>query len=787
MSKTKGMGKKRKGGVKISASKLANKRLNKLAKQGKLRKDKDEKKLKEKKAAEGRRGNEKQFRPVEKHVKEVEEDHEIGEEDIGFYKRKGKNSSFVANVRDSVLGQENGSAKKGKKRKMNEVISEEDYEKLPRKQTLKEGNKKMMLPIKMKHGFVQRMIETEHEDDRPVNGDISPDEGDEDEDGAEAEAEPLPLLTGVELYAQRQKKLRERKQRIAVLSSAVVANPQESTKKLRELVGLLKESDPDVFVTVRKYTMMSLLEVFKDIIPGYRLRLPTDKEKHQQMKKETKDLVGHEVGLVNCYREYLEFLDRTAKGKKVEISAKKMKRRKNKTPEESIPPKSEKAMKELSVKCLCELLVTHPHFNYTNNIIAVIVPFMNNHNDLMSDTACDCVRQSFREDKAGYVTLEITKCIGKMIKAREYRVKPKVLETFLSLRIKEVSYTDPVAKEEEKKKQHNDHLSRKEKKQKKKEMFIERDLEETKATEDKKKRLKLHTETIQAVFLTYFRILKKATSSVLFPSVLEGLAKFAHMISVDFFDDLFAVFNKLIADESLSYRESLHCVQTAFTILSGQGSVLNIDPVVFYRHFYKNLFHVHTGCTSGDVKVVLDCLDIMVSQRKRQVSQQRILAFLKRLMTLSLQQAPDGTIGLLSVIRSILITYSYTDTMLDNEAQGSGVYLPELDDPEHCQAHNTMLWELFLLRKHYSPTVRKLCTHLRHGAPTSGEGQLPPDLRKSPKFLYHMFESQDYFSNIPEKPRHLKHRTKRGAFLQSDVSMAVVQALDIVDDFVDIT
>ena len=34
-----------------------------------------------------------------------------------------------------------------------------------------------------------------------------------------------------------------------------------------------------------------------------------------------------------------------------------------------------------------------------------------------------------------------------------------------------------------------------------------------------------HTETIQSVFLTYFRILKKATDSVLLPSVLEGLAK----------------------------------------------------------------------------------------------------------------------------------------------------------------------------------------------------------------------------------------------------------------------
>ncbi|XP_052254466.1 nucleolar complex protein 3 homolog [Dreissena polymorpha] len=781
-------GKKGKGKLKISASKLSNKRINKLAKQGKLKRDKS-KQIKEKKELEGRRGNEKQFRPKKDLAQEDEI--EVEEEDIQFFKSHQQRSSFVSNVDNRLLEQPSDGHKKGKKRKvLDDVEGEAEYERLPRKQVATDNNRKMMLPIKTKHGVVQRVLEDE---DEPVaNGDGGSDEasGSEMADAAEEREEPLPILSGVELYAQRQRKLQERKQRIALLSSAIIENPNESTKKLRELVGMLKETDPDVFVTVRKFTMMSLLEVFNDIIPGYYVRLPTEKEQTQKMKKETKEILGHEVALVRFYRDYLEFLDRTAKGNKKEASGKK-KNKKNKhgSDEAPIPAATQQKLKQLSVQCLCSLLQKHPHFNYTNNIIAVIVPFMNSNNEQISDTACNCVRQLFKTDKSGHVILEITKCVGRMIKARDYRIQPKVLNTFLSLRIKEVSYTDPVTKEEEKKKQNSEKLSRRERKLKKKEMFIARDLEETRATEDKRKRLKLHTETIQTVFLTYFRILKKATHSVLFPSVLEGLAKFAHMINVDFFEDLFAVFNKLIATEELSYRESLHCVQTAFTILSGQGSALNIDPVVFYKHLYKTLYHVHAGCSSDDVKIVLDCLDIMISRRKRQVSQQRILAFLKRLMTLSLQQTTHGTLGLLSVIRSFIITYSYCDVLMDNEAQGSGVYMPELDDPEHCNAHNAMLWELALLRHHYDPAVRRFCTHLRNGAPTSGEGQLPVELRKLPTQILNEYQRLDIFNQfVPEKPKgpH-KHKGRQGDYLQQDVAEQVLQVLSATEDFVDVT
>ena len=47
--------------------------------------------------------------------------------------------------------------------------------------------------------------------------------------------------------------------------------------------------------------------------------------------------------------------------------------------------------------------------------------------------------------------------------------------------------------------------------------------------------------------------------------------------------------------QNLTTRESLHCMQTAFTILSGQGSVLNIDPAGFYKQFYCNIVPVCAG------------------------------------------------------------------------------------------------------------------------------------------------------------------------------------------------
>jgi len=52
---------------------------------------------------------------------------------------------------------------------------------------------------------------------------------------------------------------------------------------LKELRSFLGDVDPNVPVTVRKLAALSLMEVFKDVVPEYRIRVATDTEKHQKV------------------------------------------------------------------------------------------------------------------------------------------------------------------------------------------------------------------------------------------------------------------------------------------------------------------------------------------------------------------------------------------------------------------------------------------------------------------------------------------------------------------------
>lgn len=79
---------------------------------------------------------------------------------------------------------------------------------------------------------------------------------------------------------------------------------------------------------------------------------------------------------------------------------------------------------------------------------------------------------------------------------------------------------------------------------------------------------------------------------------------------------------------------------------------------------------------------------------------QRLLAFIKRMSTLSLQVLPNGTLALLCLIKQILQVNSSTDILLDNDdtSLGQGIFLPEMEEPEYCNANSTLLWELIPLQ-----------------------------------------------------------------------------------------
>lgn len=95
------------------------------------------------------------------------------------------------------------------------------------------------------------------------------------------------------------------------------------------------------------------------------------------------------------------------------------------------------------------------------------------------------------------------------------------------------------------------------------------------------------TETLKLLFVLYFRILKLPGWSPLLPPALEGISRHAHMVNVDFFQDLMNVLKDLVSrspevhpNENLSKVSilgyKLLCTITAFELLTGQGDCLNL-------------------------------------------------------------------------------------------------------------------------------------------------------------------------------------------------------------------
>lgn len=126
------------------------------------------------------------------------------------------------------------------------------------------------------------------------------------------EPESAAALTPEQMEQLRLVKIKEKKLHIAGLGSAIVSDPYSNVrplsalrshtsllhyrcvcvwscdaflcvyaqvKRVKELRGMMMEVEPCVAVTVRKLVMVSLMEIFKDISPTYRIRPLTSEEK----------------------------------------------------------------------------------------------------------------------------------------------------------------------------------------------------------------------------------------------------------------------------------------------------------------------------------------------------------------------------------------------------------------------------------------------------------------------------------------------------------------------------
>lgn len=377
--------------------------------------------------------------------------------------------------------------------------------------------------------------------------------------------------------------------------------------------------------------------------------------------------------------------------------------------------------------CLGRLLVRIPHFNYRLLIIKSMVIRMHRYcpSDLVNIT-CVAFRDLFKADDVGEYSKDAVKMISRFTKNVQFKVCPALLETFLDLQLSgELLKTEASVSKKLSKKQRV-HRSRSVRKVIKKEKEIEAELSEASAVADKNEKAAFQKETLEFLFMVYFRVLKSARDGPLMSVTLQGLAQFASLINVDFFDDLTKLLREICHEKAmkaqrscenaqLALRDALNCTLASLKIFNVQqesDSAIGTDLHDFSRDIYSILILIPALPNSEEnVDIALQVLRLLFSrQRGLQAGSARIAAFAKRLSTLALSGLESSSaFECLKLVFDWTVQFPKIKTLLDSESKiGSGKYLPFLSDPDLCNVWTTGLYETHAIAMYSEARVASL-------------------------------------------------------------------------------
>uniref|UniRef100_A0A0N5A011 NOC3-like protein n=1 Tax=Parastrongyloides trichosuri TaxID=131310 RepID=A0A0N5A011_PARTI len=536
-------------------------------------------------------------------------------------------------------------------------------------------------------------------------------------------------LSASELLGLRHIELEKLKEHISCASLSVISNPEQNVDKLKDLLrhAIGNKVNHLVVEDSQKIATASLAEIFIDIIPGYYIRDYSEAEMEQKMKQETKALFNFEKTLLEVYKQYLTHLESFIRP----LTSKNFF---NKNSKATFRYK----MGIIANKCLCKLIRRTTHFNYAANIIKLIVRFGAYCIDDVSEDCCKALSDIMKEDYQFRTSLCAAREIASAVRDKKCNVPPRLLGSLLSLNIKEV---DKKTEDDDKKEKkqfkarknaiHKDRKSKSVSKYEKQLKKLEKDLKEAEAANTLTEKMKFGTDTMKQVFTIYFSVIKRLSKSSLMEPVLEGLAKFAHLINIEFFDDLIASLSELVQDDELRVLDAFHCIYTVFVILSGEGKSINIDPVIFYKVMYKKISYI--PFYNGELKekcidISIRCLHIMLNVRRKFVPTVRVAAYIKRIVAISFLMDSKSILAILALVRTLFISHRTLTTLVEcdeDDEGGDGLFIPEMGDPDCTQAmSSSLIPDMKKLIGHPCKEVGIFAVHILAGCPSTGTNRL---------------------------------------------------------------
>ncbi|PWA67388.1 binding protein [Artemisia annua] len=762
-----------------------------------------------------------------------EDDIEFSDEDLDFVKSNRDYAGFVSNLdTQSITRHINRVAD------VKEDALETLYEKRARKRSLADDNDNTVkhevdrgyaLPVKTLDGEVYFKTEkatskfaNNEEETMGENEDVGRDNGivkltkaekrakikkerkEAKKHGKEVtgeEEEEVQQTSQAEVLAEVEKDLsveednEKKKLRLAEIGTSMLMDPEGNIKNLKEMLQICKGGDQEILILGLK----SLVAVFKDIIPGNRIRLPTDKELAMVVSKDVRKTRLYESTLLNVYKAYLQKL----------MSLERV-----------------YVFKRVAVRCICTLLEANPRFNHREDLLKAVIRNISSTDDVIRKLCCDTIKSLFTNEgkHGGEVTVEAVQLIANLVKDHKCHLHPDSVEVFMSLSfdedLRKPESTKPDPKKMKKKfyktgrrNEEIKQLPASEKKKNKQEM-MSKTREEVKAdfmaasfAQDAMEKRKIQSDTLSSVFETYFRILKHTMYSgsdadgpivgpfganPLLAPCLNGIGKFSHLIDMDFMADLMKYLRKLAGGSSdpnhpsekischLTVSERLRCCIVAFKVMKSNLDALNVDLQDFFVQLYNLILEYRPGRDQGEV--LAEALKIMLCD-DRQHDMQRAAAFIKRLASFSLCFGAAESMAALVTLKHLLQKNVKCRDLLENDAGGGSLsgsiskYQPYATDPSLSGAFATVLWELTLLSKHYHPTVSTMASGI--SSITNAHDQVyRANVSPQQAFMDMSLDKETFTPKTAQKQSNSKRKRNNRASLPAEASGVDEVAVD---------
>src|SRR5450432_86025 len=179
---------------------------------------------------------------------------------------------------------------------------EQDYETRPRKGKKKE-KENTRLPIKTADGLIQQVEVVEGIDEAESDPEAWLSDGSEEEVAEVVEEKPeVPM----------RQQILEAKEELAKIALALNEDPEENAGAFKTLAQFAQSQN----TTIKKLALATQLAVFKDIIPGYRIRPLSEEDMETKVSKEVRRLRAYEQALVGAYQAYSRELAKLAQSGK---------------------------------------------------------------------------------------------------------------------------------------------------------------------------------------------------------------------------------------------------------------------------------------------------------------------------------------------------------------------------------------------------------------------------------------------------------------------------------------